>query len=77
MMAEDRSFEPGIRPKSLSEYIGQQEVKASLEVFIAAARKRGEALDHVLIHGQPGLGKTTLAHIIAADQFTAGRRPVY
>jgi len=66
-LMEDRSFEPGIRPKSLSEYIGQQEVKASLEVFIAAARKRGEALDHVLIHGQPGLGKTTLAHIIAAE----------
>ncbi len=66
-LREDRSFEPGIRPKSLSEYIGQQEVKASLEVFIAAARKRGEALDHVLIHGQPGLGKTTLAHIIAAE----------
>jgi Holliday junction DNA helicase RuvB len=66
-LQEDRSFEPGIRPKSLSEYIGQQEVKASLDVFITAARKRGEALDHVLVHGQPGLGKTTLAHIIAAE----------
>ena len=66
-LQEDRSFEPGIRPKSLSEYIGQQEVKASLDVFITAARKRGEALDHVLIHGQPGLGKTTLAHIIATE----------
>jgi Holliday junction DNA helicase RuvB len=66
-LLEDRSFEPGIRPKTLSEYIGQQEVKASLEVFITAARRRGEALDHVLIHGQPGLGKTTLAHIIAAE----------
>jgi len=66
-LQEDRSFEPGIRPKSLSEYIGQQEVKASLEVFITAARRRGEALDHVLIHGQPGLGKTTLAHIISAE----------
>jgi len=66
-LQEDRSFEPGIRPKSLSEYIGQQEVKASLEVFITAARRRGEALDHVLIHGQPGLGKTTLAHIIATE----------
>jgi Holliday junction DNA helicase RuvB len=64
---EDRSFEPGIRPKTLSEYIGQQEVKANLDVFITAARRRGEALDHVLIHGQPGLGKTTLAHIIAAE----------
>ncbi|MDL1958855.1 MAG: Holliday junction branch migration DNA helicase RuvB [Deltaproteobacteria bacterium] len=66
-LREDRSFEPGIRPKTLSEYIGQQEVKASLEVFITAARRRGEALDHVLIHGQPGLGKTTLAHIIAVE----------
>jgi len=66
-LQEDKSFEPGIRPKSLFEYIGQQEVKASLDVFITAARKRGEALDHVLIHGQPGLGKTTLAHIIAAE----------
>jgi len=66
-LQEDKSFEPGIRPKTLSEYIGQQEVKASLDVFITAARKRGEALDHVLIHGQPGLGKTTLAHIIATE----------
>ncbi|MEA1991892.1 MAG: Holliday junction branch migration DNA helicase RuvB [Thermodesulfobacteriota bacterium] len=66
-LQEDRSFEPGIRPGSLSEYIGQQEVKASIDVFITAARKRGEALDHVLIHGQPGLGKTTLAHIIATE----------
>jgi Holliday junction DNA helicase RuvB len=66
-LREDRSFEPGIRPKTLSEYIGQQEVKASLDVFITAARRRGEALDHVLIHGQPGLGKTTLAHIIAVE----------
>jgi Holliday junction DNA helicase RuvB len=66
-LQEDKSFEPGIRPKTLSEYIGQQEVKASIDVFITAARKRGEALDHVLIHGQPGLGKTTLAHIIATE----------
>jgi len=66
-LQEDKSFDPGIRPKTLSEYIGQQEVKTSLDVFITAARKRGEALDHVLIHGQPGLGKTTLAHIIATE----------
>ncbi len=66
-LQEDKSFEPGIRPKTLSEYIGQQEVKTSLDVFITAARKRAEALDHVLIHGQPGLGKTTLAHIIATE----------
>jgi Holliday junction DNA helicase RuvB len=66
-LQEDKSFEPGIRPKILSEYIGQQEVKARLDIFITAARKRSEALDHVLIHGQPGLGKTTLAHIIATE----------
>ncbi len=66
-LEEDRSFEPGIRPKSLNEFIGQQEVKAGLDVFITAARRRNEALDHVLLHGQPGLGKTTLGHIIAAE----------
>ncbi len=66
-LQEDRSFDPGIRPRYLSEYIGQEEVKAGLEVFITAARNRKEALDHVLLHGSPGLGKTTLAHIIAAE----------
>jgi len=66
-LQEDKSFEPGIRPRYLSEYIGQEEVKACLEVFIVAARNRKEALDHVLLHGSPGLGKTTLAHIIAAE----------
>ncbi len=64
---EDGPFEPGIRPRYLSEYIGQEELKASLGVFIEAARNRKEALDHVLLHGSPGLGKTTLAHIIAAE----------
>ena len=56
-----------IRPKTLADYIGQQDVKARLAVFIQAARKRGESLDHVLFHGFPGLGKTTLAYIIANE----------
>ncbi|PID77023.1 MAG: Holliday junction branch migration DNA helicase RuvB [Deltaproteobacteria bacterium] len=56
-----------LRPKRLKDYIGQQQVRSSLEVFIAAARNRGEPLDHVLFHGFPGLGKTTLSHIIAGE----------
>ncbi len=56
-----------LRPKSLAEYIGQQQLRKSLSVFIQAARSRGEALDHVLFHGFPGLGKTTLSYIIAHE----------
>jgi holliday junction DNA helicase RuvB len=56
-----------LRPKTLGEYIGQDEVKRNLGVFIGAAKKRGESLEHVLIHGPPGLGKTTLANIIARE----------
>ena len=56
-----------LRPQRLDEYIGQEQVKQSLRVFIQAARQRGEALDHVLFHGFPGLGKTTLAYIIANE----------
>jgi len=60
---------PGVdvRPKTLDEYIGQEQLKESLRIFIQAARQRGEALDHVLFHGFPGLGKTTMAYIIAQE----------
>lgn len=59
--------EKSLRPVCLDEYIGQEEVKSNLKVFIEAARARSEALDHVLFHGSPGLGKTTLAHVIANE----------
>ena len=65
--AEEEAVERAIRPRRLAEYVGQAPVKTQLEIFISAARGRGEALDHVLIFGPPGLGKTTLAHIVAAE----------
>src|SRR3989441_8533876 len=65
--AEEEAVERAIRPRRLEEYVGQARVKPQLEIFIRAAGQRGEALDHVLIFGPPGLGKTTLAHIIAAE----------
>jgi holliday junction DNA helicase RuvB len=67
LQADDLGLEPGLRPRSLSEFVGQEEVRSNLELAIAAARGRGEAVDHILVHGPPGLGKTTLAHIIATE----------
>jgi Holliday junction DNA helicase RuvB len=64
---EERFLEAGLRPRGLSEFIGQEEVKTNLRIFIQAALERGEALDHVLLYGFPGLGKTTLANIIAQE----------
>ena len=64
---EDVTIESSLRPRRLDEYIGQTKVKENLRIAIAAAQKRGEPLDHVLLHGPPGLGKTTLACIIAAE----------
>jgi len=64
---EDVQYEAGLRPRTLGDYIGQDSVRDNLQVSIAAARGRKEALDHVLIYGPPGLGKTTLAHVIATE----------
>jgi len=64
---EDAQLERSLRPRRLAEYIGQERVKASLAIFIEAAKARGEALDHILLYGPPGLGKTTLAAIIAPE----------
>jgi Holliday junction DNA helicase RuvB len=65
--AEEQELERSLRPRTLSEYVGQHKVKSNLSVFLAAARQRGEALDHVLLCGPPGLGKTTLAGVIAQE----------
>src|SRR5262245_23110903 len=70
---DEVQYEAGLRPRTLDDYIGQERVRANLQVSIAAARQRNEALDHVLLYGPPGLGKTTLAHVIGQELGVAVR----
>ena len=64
---QEQQIERSLRPATLAEYVGQEKVRGQLEIFVQAARARNEALDHALLFGPPGLGKTTLAHIIARE----------
>jgi Holliday junction DNA helicase RuvB len=67
LQADDLGLEAGLRPRNMAEFVGQEELRRILEIALEAARARGEAVDHILVHGPPGLGKTTLAYIIAHE----------
>ena len=67
MSQDEKQIEKALRPKELDDFSGQAKIVDNLRIFIAAAKQRGEALDHVLLHGPPGLGKTTLSHIISTE----------
>src|SRR5205823_12540878 len=67
MSEEEQAIETSLRPRRLSEYIGQEKIKQNLSILLEAARRRKESVDHVLLYGPPGLGKTTLCNIIAAE----------
>ena len=66
-LTEDQGVEPGLRPQRLAEFIGQEKVREALSIAVEAAKQRREPLDHVLFHGPPGLGKTTLAALMARE----------